>query len=118
MARAPRKPMLVELGDGREFEVTPDMRDMRNWEKEHRGAPFQIDPIPLERLTYIAWSAARREGKFDGPWMAFDSLVMGINEPGDDEPSTAELEQLLDGGQVDGQQQDPSWSGIQTPGGT
>lgn len=60
--------------------VTVDLRDMRAWERSNNGQAFAVESPDLGRLTYVAWHAARREGKYDGQYMAFDSNCVSISE--------------------------------------
>jgi hypothetical protein len=72
--------------------VTVDLRDMRAWERNNNGQAFAVESPDLGRLTYVAWSAARREGKFQGQYMAFDANCISISEVSDREVDPTNLE--------------------------
>ena len=65
--------------------VTVDLRDMRAWERANNGQAFAIEEPDLGRLTYVAWHAARRESKFAGNYLAFDSNCVSIEQQDEEE---------------------------------
>ncbi len=82
-----RMHMHVVLADGTEYDVTADMRDMRQWEKSNKGKSFIEQPMDLGRMNFAAWCASRRAGLTELRFAEFDSQVIDIGELDDDEES-------------------------------
>jgi hypothetical protein len=85
-------PRVVVIREGHEnLEVQTDNRDMILWEKtraRHKWPKF--DEAPIWWLTFLAWSAARRQGAIDAgyTWEKWESETLSastVNDDGDDE---------------------------------
>jgi hypothetical protein len=62
------------------FTVTADGRDVRAWEREFGKSWFDSEKASYADVTYLGFSAARRAGKFDGDWEAFDKACSGVRD--------------------------------------
>lgn len=67
----------VTLDGVEPYEVTFDGRDVRKWE-EMTGKSALREPMSLSMLAYVAWSAARRTGKTDLEWEAFNEVCSDV----------------------------------------
>lgn len=97
-----RIPFIVELEDGRTWKVTADLRDMRQWERNNKGQAFTTEPIPLERLNYVAWCASRRAGEYTDSFKLFDQSVVSL-EPQEESPDEDDEVDELGQVEVDGE---------------
>ena len=93
-----RIPFIVEMEDGQTWKVTADLRDMRQWERNNKGQAFTTEPIPLERLNFVAWCASRRAGHYQGSFKLFDENVVSL-EPQEETPD--EDDEVDEFGQVE-----------------
>lgn len=82
-----RQRLRLELDDGEEIEATYDGRDLRAWESKYNKSSL-VGPMSLSQLTFLGWSAARREGSINGKFERYESFeavcvdVRGIREEG------------------------------------
>lgn len=78
---------LITLKSGEEVEVQTGMRDVLAWEKANKGAPFLGQGmLSHHQMLWVAWSAARREGKTDvRSFDAFAAQVVDLGTFDDDE---------------------------------
>jgi hypothetical protein len=60
--------MHVQLEDGRDFVVKTGNRDRIAWDRTAPRKQWKADSQPFIFANFLAWSAARREGHFDGPF--------------------------------------------------
>lgn len=87
----PRQRINVELANGEEFELEAINPDMIRYETEGpRYGLGKIEDSPFSYMTFLAWAALKRLGKYDGDWPTFktqDCLVMqpvDLEESGED----------------------------------
>lgn len=87
-----RQRVRLELEDGSEIEAVYDGRDIRAWETKY-GKSALVGPMSLSQLTFLGWSAAKREGSINGQfdrYEAFDAVCIDVAgrplEPADEEP--------------------------------
>ena len=66
--------------------VDADGRDIRRWERDE-GKSLFVDGASAGMLAFIAWSAARRAGVYDGSWELFDSECVDAREVPDGDPT-------------------------------
>lgn len=91
----PRQRIDVELANGEEFELECINPDMLRFETEgHKyGLSREIQDAPFTYMTFVAWAALKRLGKYDGDWPTFktrDCVVMvpiDADEAGDVPPT-------------------------------
>lgn len=77
----------VEMEDGTEFDVTADQRDSAKWEVQPFGC--SLGDVRSKLFTYqrfIAWSAAKRQGKTALTWDKFDEQSVAVDPVVDAEP--------------------------------
>jgi hypothetical protein len=75
-----RQKVKLELDDGKEVEVTYDGRDLRAWETKYRKSAL-TETMTLGMLTYVGWSAAKRQGILNGSYdtyEAFDAVCVSV----------------------------------------
>lgn len=89
-----RQRVRLELVDGTEVVTVYDGRDLRAWETKFNKSAL-VGPMSLSMLTYLGWSAAKRDGTINGRYdryEAFDAECvdvrgMALTDPADgDEP--------------------------------
>lgn len=91
----PRQRMNVELANGDVFELEAINPDLIRFETEgHKyGLSSDISVAPFTYMTFVAWAALKRLGKYDGDWPTFktqDCLVLNpvdAEEAGDVDPT-------------------------------
>ena len=81
-----RQKLKIELEDGTELLAEYSAIDMRVWEKENRRSALN-EPMSVTMLTWLGWSAAKRQGSINGAYDTFDKFdavcvsVEGVREP-------------------------------------
>src|SRR4051812_27517087 len=75
-----RQRLHMELEDGTTLETTYDGRDLRAWETKY-GKSSLVGPMSLSQLTFLGWSAAKRDGSINGQfdrYEAFDAQCVDV----------------------------------------
>lgn len=75
-----RQKVRLELDDGTAFEATYDARDLRAWESKFNRSSL-VGPMSLSMLTFLGWSAAKRDGSINGAfdrYEAFDARCVDV----------------------------------------
>jgi hypothetical protein len=81
----------VTLEGQEPFTVSTDGRDVRAWEATFEASWFEKDSASYTDVTYLAYSATKRAGLFEGDWEAFDAACTAVRDVTADptrEPST------------------------------
>lgn len=65
----------VVLEDGRDFVVKTTNRDRIAWDRTAPRKQWKADTQPFIFANFLAWSAARREGHFDGNFDGADGWL-------------------------------------------
>lgn len=92
---------LITLKSGEDIDVQTTMRDTLAWEKANKGKPFLGNGmLSHHQMLWVAWSAARREGKTDVK--SFDAFAVQVVDLGtfDDDEDDFEDDDQDDEGQV------------------
>lgn len=66
-------------GTGEPIDVQTRFIDNRNYERtafKHKWPPFQESPMTW--LGFLAWSAAKRTGQYEGTWETFENEVAHV----------------------------------------
>jgi hypothetical protein len=67
--------------EGREpFTVTTDGRDVRAWEASFVASWFEKESASYTDVTFLAYSAAKRAGLFEGDWEAFEEVCTAVRD--------------------------------------
>lgn len=76
-------PLVLVIRDGEDpLEVQTDNRDLVGWEQtrvRHKWPKF--DEAPFKWLTFLSWSAARRNGSLNGlTYEAWEASVLSVRD--------------------------------------
>jgi len=63
----------LDLDDGREVDVTYDLRDVRAWESAH-GRSALVEEMSYDQLTWLGHHAAVRTGAINGDLSTFEGF--------------------------------------------
>lgn len=89
MADSPRLPsprLTVVMDDGATFEVQSDNRDQLAYERTRARHKWpEPSAAPFMWLTFLAWSALRREGAYPGNLDEFEAHALGVTNQTDGE---------------------------------
>lgn len=82
-----RQKVRLELDDGSEVTAEYSAVDLRAWEKANKRSALR-EPMSVTMLTWLGWSAARRQGAINGAYDTFEKFdVACLDVAGvDDEP--------------------------------
>jgi hypothetical protein len=75
-----RQKVRLELADGTAVETIYDGRDIRAWETKFNRSAL-AERMSLTQLTYLGWSAAKRDGSINGKfdrYEAFDAECVDV----------------------------------------
>jgi hypothetical protein len=70
----------LDVADGDPITVTYSAVDLRRYESQFHKSVL-IEPMSLTMLTYLGWSAAKRQGLLGGryaKWVDFDAVCTGV----------------------------------------
>jgi hypothetical protein len=87
-----RQKVRLELEDGTQVEAEYSAIDLRAWEKVNRRSALS-EPISVSMLTWLGWSAAKRQGSINGAYAtyeAFDVACVSVEGVDDEEPADEE----------------------------
>lgn len=68
-----RQRVHLELADGTELEAVYDGRDLRAWETRTKQSSL-VGPMSLNMLTFLGWSAAKRDGSINGQFERYEAF--------------------------------------------
>jgi hypothetical protein len=68
-----RQKVKLELEDGTEVIAEYSAIDLRIWEKENRKSALN-EPMSVTMLTWLGWSAAKRQGSINGAYDTFEKF--------------------------------------------
>jgi hypothetical protein len=74
----------VWLAETEPFDVETRFIDFRNYERtafKHKWPPFS--DAPMTWMGFLAWSAAKRTGVYDGTWESFEQNVVHLENIGE-----------------------------------
>lgn len=84
-----RQKVKLELEDGTALETVYDGRDLRAWESKYNKSAL-VGPMSLSMLTFLGWSAAKRDGSINGRYdryEAFDAECVDVQGMALDAPA-------------------------------
>jgi hypothetical protein len=68
-----RQKVRLELDDGTEVVVEYSAIDLRAWEKATGKSSFH-EPMSVSMLSWLGWSAAKRQGSINGAYDTFEAF--------------------------------------------
>jgi hypothetical protein len=81
-----RQQVKVELANGDVFEVDCINPDRIRYETERtKWGLAPLEEAPFTYMTFIAWAALKRIGKYEGDWPTFKTSDCVVCEPVDEE---------------------------------
>jgi hypothetical protein len=68
-----RQKLHMELEDGTEIVAEYSAIDLRAWETQNRRSSLG-EPMSVSMLTWLGWSAAKRQGSINGAYDTFEKF--------------------------------------------
>lgn len=68
-----RQKVRLELEDGTEVVTEYSAIDLRLWETQNRRSALN-EPMSVSMLTWLGWSAAKRQGSINGAYAEYESF--------------------------------------------
>lgn len=76
----------LDVEDGEPVTVTYSAVDLRRYESQFHKSVL-VEPMSLTMLTFLGWSAAKRQGLLNGhyeKWVDFDAVCTGVRTIADE----------------------------------